>query len=165
MNRSSAQLWMSAHQHSPGIVSHLASVKTPIGLYHPSSATSPPSPKSEFALAAFSNLLIAGGMAAPVYSPPDMQVQKWEKLAWNAAFNSLTALAGLNTHTWLESSSGAEAVTTRLMKEIMNVAKAEGVFVRVDLAEVLVEQVCVAFPIANSLSTFSFSLIFEGNRC
>jgi ketopantoate reductase len=81
-------------------------------------------------------------MPAPTYSPPKMLGQKWEKLVWNAAFNSLTALSGLNTRTWLDSSEDAVNITKRLMSEIVNVAKADGAETRESLAEDLIKQVC-----------------------
>jgi ketopantoate reductase len=129
---------MSAHQHSPGVISHTASIKTPIGLF-PSS--NDPNNNSEAKLKKFAALLEAGGMPAPIYSSAEMQIQRWEKLVWNAAFNSFTAITGLNTRTWLRSSDDAIPMTKRLMKEIIAVAHANGVLVRKDLDEILVNQV------------------------
>lgn len=135
------KLWMSAHQHSPGVISHTASIKTPIGLF---ACKNDLDNNSEAMLKKFASLLEAGGMPAPIYSAAEMQIQRWEKLAWNAAFNSFTAITGLNTRTWLDSSDDAIPTTKRLMREIIAVAHANGVLVRKDLDEILVNQVSYA---------------------
>lgn len=81
-----------------------------------------------------------------------MQTQKWEKLVWNAAFNGFTALSGLPTRTWLESSDEAVEVTRRLMSEIVDVAAIHNVSVRKNLVEELIEQVCTSRHFSIQLS-------------
>lgn len=88
-----------------------------------------------------------------------MQTQKWEKLVWNAAFNGFTALSGLPTRTWLESSDEAVEVTRRLMSEIVDVAEIHNVCVRTNLVDELIEQVCVYFT-SLSNSTFLSPIIY-----
>jgi 2-dehydropantoate 2-reductase len=51
---------------------------------------------------------------------------RWEKLLWNAAFNSVTALSGRKVGDVLDDAEG-EALLRALMTEIVAVAQAEGV--------------------------------------
>ncbi|KAI9880391.1 MAG: hypothetical protein M1823_006739, partial [Watsoniomyces obsoletus] len=45
--------------------------------------------------------------------------QRWEKVAWNAAWNSLTTLTLLDRHTWLNSSPGAMPLTRTAMRDVI----------------------------------------------
>lgn len=140
---------MTATQVSPGVVQHNTSIKTPIGLYPQVQQTISPD-LEQSRLKSFAALLTTGRMTVEIHA--DMQVQKWEKVVWNAAFNSLTALTQLDTLAWLNSSPEALAMTRRLMKEIMLVAEKCGATgVRKDLDEVLLKQVLSLPTIRSSM--------------
>ncbi|HEX3408780.1 MAG TPA: 2-dehydropantoate 2-reductase, partial [Candidatus Binataceae bacterium] len=64
----------------------------------------------------------------------DLPVIRWEKLLWNAAFNTVTTLTRCNVGTLLDDSDCVELLRA-LMREIAAVARAEGV----DLGEAQVE--------------------------
>lgn len=54
---------------------------------------------------------------------PNIQVQRWEKVVWNAAWNSLTTLTLLDTKSWLNSSPDAIPLSRRVMTEVIDVAR------------------------------------------
>jgi len=64
----------------------------------------------------------------------DLPVIRWEKLLWNAAFNTVTTLTRCNVGTLLDDSDCVELLRA-MMREIAAVARAEGV----DLGEAQVE--------------------------
>lgn len=84
---------------------------------------------------------------------PDVQVQRWEKVVWNAAWNSLTTLAMLDTHAWLGSSPGATPMTRRLMCEVIDVAQKCGVPLEHSLADRLIEKILNMHTIGSSMQT------------
>ncbi|KAL8289422.1 hypothetical protein RB597_001164 [Gaeumannomyces tritici] len=114
--------WVGARQHTPGFITHTKSEDMQVGLFPNASAA----PEREQArLDEFEDLLRTGGTVFQVV--PNVQVQRWEKVVWNVAWNSLTTLTMLDTHAWLGSSPGATPMTRRLMGEAVDVALALGV--------------------------------------
>jgi 2-dehydropantoate 2-reductase len=100
-------------------------------------------------LSRFVELLRAGGTLVEI--DENMQVRKWEKCVWNAAWNSLTALTMLDTHSWLRSSPEAMSVSRRLMREMISIARACQVAVASDLEDSLIEKVLSIPPIISSM--------------
>lgn len=82
---------------------------------------------------------------------PNIQVQRWEKVVWNAAWNSLTTLTMLDTHGWLSSSASATPLTRKLMTEVIDVAQACGVPIEYSLIDRLLEKILAMPPIGSSM--------------
>lgn len=98
-------------------------------------------------------LLEAGKTQFQVLSQTDIQRQRWEKVVWNAAWNSLTTLTMVDTQTWLHSSPSAMAATRRLMREVIDVGRACGVPLEYDLADKLITKILAMPPIGSSMQT------------
>lgn len=97
----------------------------------------------------FASLLKGGKTIFQVV--PNIQVLRWEKVVWNAAWNSLTTLTLLNTHSWLSSSSEATPMTRRLMKEVITVANALDVPLEYELIDRLMDKILGMPPIGSSM--------------
>jgi len=82
---------------------------------------------------------------------PNIQIQRWEKVVWNAAWNSLTTLTMLDTHAWLGSSADAIPLTRRLMAEVIDVAKACDVPIEYELIDRLISKIQAMPPIGSSM--------------
>jgi 2-dehydropantoate 2-reductase len=102
-------------------------------------------------LNAFAALLTEGGAKFQILE--DIQVQRWEKVVWNAAWNSLTTLTMLDTCTWLDSSPHATPMTTTLMREVIDVARATGVALDYGLVGVLMKKILARPGIGSSMQT------------
>ncbi|TDZ48435.1 Oxidoreductase [Colletotrichum trifolii] len=137
--------WTGAAQPTPGNVTHTKSEDMQIGLY--------PNEGDEAVerqrLDEFASLLTKGETVFQVV--PDIQVQRWEKVVWNAAWNSLTTLTLLDTHSWLSSSPDATPLTRRLMTDVIDVAKACEVPVDYDLVDRLINKILAMHPIGSSM--------------
>lgn len=99
----------------------------------------------------FASLLAAGKTKFKVEA--NVQVNRWEKTVWNAAWNSLTTLTLVDTHFWLSSSEGAMPMTRRLMKEVIDIARALGIALEYDLIEKLLDRILAMPPIGSSMRT------------
>ncbi len=97
----------------------------------------------------FASLLTAGKTVFQVV--PNIQVQRWEKVVWNAAWNSMTTLTLLDTHSWLYSSPDATPMTRRLMTEVIDVARRCDVPLEYDLIDRLVNKILAMPPIGSSM--------------
>jgi 2-dehydropantoate 2-reductase len=142
----SAQVWVGASQQTPGIVQHFASEDTEIGIF--------PNPQLEAAaeqarLDEFTSLLRDG--KTPFSVEEDIQIQRWSKVVWNCAWNSLTTLTMLDTHAWLSSSPDAIPMTRRLMQEVIEVARACRVPLKNELVDVLLERILAMSTIGSSM--------------
>lgn len=69
-----------------------------------------------------------------------MQIKRWEKVVWNAAWNSCTTLALVDTQTWLSTPSGM-LLTRRIMKEAIDVARQCDAPLEYELADQLIEKI------------------------
>jgi 2-dehydropantoate 2-reductase len=83
----------------------------------------------------------------------DMQIQRWEKVVWNAAWNSLTTLTMVDTQTWLKSSEDATPFTRQLMQEVINIARACGVPLKDGLIDQLMDKINAMPGIGSSMQT------------
>lgn len=83
----------------------------------------------------------------------DIQRQRWEKVVWNAAWNSLTALTLLDTQSWLHSSSEATPLTERLMREVIDVGRRCGVELEYGLIDRLMTRIKAMPGIGSSMQT------------
>ncbi|KAI0912049.1 2-dehydropantoate 2-reductase [Ustulina deusta] len=138
--------WVGARQTEPGIIAHTKSEDMQIGLF--------PNPSVEESLEKerlhkFTSLLTQGKTVFQVV--PNIQVQRWEKVVWNAAWNSLTTLTMLDTHNWLRSSPGATPLTRRLMHEVIDVAQQCDVPLEHSLADRLIDKILGMDSIGSSM--------------
>lgn len=138
--------WVGAGQKTSGIISHTKSENTQIGLF--------PNPSldrnlEQGRLQKFADLLKMGG--TPFSMEDNIQIQRWEKVVWNAAWNSLTTLTQVDTQTWLKSSSEATPMTKRLMREVIDVAKRCDVPIGYELIDQLFDKILAMPPIYSSM--------------
>jgi 2-dehydropantoate 2-reductase len=99
----------------------------------------------------FEDLLKEGG--TPVEVKDDIQVQRWEKVVWNVAWNTLTTLTMVDTHSWLDSSALATPMTEALMREVIAVGRASGVALDDTLVDRLLTKIRGMPPIGSSMQT------------
>ncbi|KAK1489349.1 2-dehydropantoate 2-reductase [Colletotrichum cuscutae] len=137
--------WTGAAQPQPGHIKHTKSEDMQIGLY----PNDPDQVVEKQRLDEFASLLTEGKTVFQVV--PNIQVQRWEKVVWNAAWNSLTTLTLLDTHSWLSSSQDATPMTQRLMREVIDVAKACEVPIDYDLVDKLINKILAMHPIGSSM--------------
>lgn len=142
----SDQTWVGASQPQPGIITHTKSEDMQIGLF-PNMSVDESLEKER--LGKFATLLTNGNTVFQVV--PNIQVQRWEKVVWNAAWNSLTTLTMLDTHKWLKSSPEATPLTRRLMHEVIDVAKQCDVPLEHSLADQLIDKILGMHPIGSSM--------------
>ncbi|RKL03509.1 D-galactonate dehydratase [Fusarium oxysporum] len=140
--------WVGARQPEPGFIAHTTSEDMQVGLY-PNEAGDESCDKEH--LAQFESLLSIGKTIFQIV--PNIQVQRWEKVVWNAAWNSLTALTLMDTHAWLSSSDLSTPMTRKLMKEVIDVANALGVPLGYELIDRLLEKILAMPPIGSSMRT------------
>ena len=110
-----------------------------------------PAQQEQQRLDGFASLLSAGGTT--FQSVPNIQVQRWEKVVWNAAWNPLTTLTLMDTHGWLASSDAATPMTRKVMKEVIDVARALGVPVEYSLIDELIGRILGMPTIGSSMRT------------
>ncbi|KAK7222677.1 hypothetical protein V2G26_010680 [Clonostachys chloroleuca] len=144
----SAVTWCGVRQPQPGIITHTKSENMQLGLF--------PNPSADEAretrrLNEFASLLTAGKTVFQVV--PNIQVQRWEKVVWNAAWNSLTTFTLMDTHSWLSSSEDSTPLTRTIMTEVINVAKALDVPIGYDLTDKHIDKILSMAPIGSSMRT------------
>ncbi|KAH8887604.1 2-dehydropantoate 2-reductase [Thozetella sp. PMI_491] len=140
--------WVGAVQPEPGFIKHTKSEDMQMGLF--------PNPDNDAAvekqrLDEFAGLLTAGKTVFQVV--PNIQVQRWEKVVWNAAWNSLTTLTLLDTHSWLSSSADSTPMTRRVMTEVIDVARKCDVPLDYSLIDQLINKILGMPPIGSSMRT------------
>ncbi|ORY70327.1 2-dehydropantoate 2-reductase [Pseudomassariella vexata] len=137
--------WVGARQSSPGKIEHTTSEDMQIGLF-PNLTHSPEMETQR--MNDFASLLEGNTVFQIV---PNIQIQRWEKVVWNAAWNPLTTLTLLDTHAWLRSSKDATPLTRKLMKEVIDVARKLGVPVEYELVDRLMDKIQRMPPIGSSM--------------
>jgi 2-dehydropantoate 2-reductase len=140
--------WVGATQTSPGVVAHTQSEDMQMGLF--------PNPDitrdlEQSRLNTFATLLKIGGTKFQIEK--DIQIKRWEKVTWNAAWNSITTLTDVNTQDWLASSPQAMIITKRLMHEVIDVANRCTVPLEYKLADALVDKILGMPGIYSSMHT------------
>lgn len=83
----------------------------------------------------FADLYNAGGKATGQYDE-DVTFMRWRKLVYNASFNSLCAITGMDTTKLRLSGSAVHELLLPVMLEIKNIARAAGVKLAPDQEEV-----------------------------
>ena len=127
---------------------HWASENTQIGIF-PNEALDAAFEKSR--LEEFTSLLREG--KTPFTVEENIQIQRWEKVVWNVAWNSLTTLTMLDTHSWLKSSPDSMPMTRNLMREVIDVAQKCGVPIKYELIDELIDKILAMQPIGSSMQT------------
>jgi len=135
-----------ATQLSPGVVRHIKSENTQLGIF-PNNTLDTNHEQNR--LDEFASLLREGG--TPLTVEANIQVQRWEKVVWNVAWNSLTTLTMVDTHSWLKSSSDAVPLTRRLMGEVIDVARKADVPLEHDLIDEFMDRILAMPPIGSSM--------------
>lgn len=80
----SGVVWVGATQTSPGLIKHMQAENTEIGLFaNPGSSVEQERTKLEH----FAEIMRQGGTNIAVEE--DVQMKRWEKVVWNAAWNSI----------------------------------------------------------------------------
>ncbi|VUC25725.1 unnamed protein product [Clonostachys rosea] len=144
----SAVTWCGVRQPQPGIITHTKSENMQLGLFPNPSADDG---RETQRLNEFASFLTAGKTVFQVV--PNIQVQRWEKVVWNAAWNSLTTLTLMDTHSWLSSSDDSTPLTRTIMTEVINVAKALDVPIGYDLIDKHIGKILSMAPIGSSMRT------------
>jgi ketopantoate reductase len=80
----SGVVWIGATQTSPGLIKHMQAENTEVGLF-PNPGSDPEQEKSR--LEHFASIMQQGGTNISVED--DVQVKRWEKVVWNAAWNTI----------------------------------------------------------------------------
>ena len=137
---------MGANQPQPGIITHTASEDTQIGIF-PNELLDPKTEQAK--LDQFASLLREG--RTPFTVEENVQIPRWEKVVWNVAWNSLTTLTMLDTHSWLNSSDNSTPMTRKLMQEVIDVARKAGVPVKNGLIDELIDKILKMPPIGSSM--------------
>ncbi|KAE8147386.1 FMN-dependent dehydrogenase-domain-containing protein [Aspergillus avenaceus] len=140
--------WVGATQTSPGVVKHTKSEDMEIGLF-PNPSVDQPVEQSR--LTTFASLLEGGNTRCQILE--DMQRRRWEKVVWNAAWNTLTTLTLLDTQSWLHSSNDAIPLTRRLMREVIDVAQKCGASLEYELVDELMDRINSLPGIGSSMQT------------
>lgn len=113
-----AVVYVGATVDTPGIVHHVAAGTIGIGANRPD---------DEAVLPAIRDVLAKTGQ--PVHISRDIQRERWHKLMWNAAFNSVSAITGREP-AGLVSQPETRALIVRVMEEVLAVGRACGVNLR-----------------------------------
>ncbi|OAP58659.1 hypothetical protein AYL99_07749 [Fonsecaea erecta] len=140
--------WVGARQDTPGVVSHWKSENTQIGIFRNEALDQA---VERARLDEFASLLREG--QTPFSVEDNVQIQRWEKVVWNVAWNSLTTLTMLDTHSWLKSSPDAMPMTRNLMREVIDVARKCDVPLRYELIDELIVKILEMQPIGSSMQT------------
>lgn len=140
------QTWVGASQKTPGVVDHMKSEDMQIGLFPNPQLDEP---KEQQRLQVFASLLKEGNTVFQVVD--NVQIQRWEKVVWNVAWNSITTLTMVDTQTWLASSSNAMPMTRKLMAEVIDVAQKAGVPLEYQLIDRLIDKILAMPGIGSSM--------------
>lgn len=117
------------------MITHTKSEHTQIGLF-PNLKLDKTVEQSR--LDTFTSLLAIGG--TPFDLEENMQVKRWEKVVWNAAWNSVTTSTLLDTQSWLQSEGGM-SLTRQIMAEVIDVARKCDVPLSYDLIDELINKI------------------------
>ncbi|KAK3058586.1 i-AAA protease yme1 [Extremus antarcticus] len=138
--------WVGAVQKTAGTINHTENEDMQMGLFpNPSVDDS----KEKGRLDRFADLLRNGGTKFSVEE--NVQVKRWEKVVWNAAWNPITTLTMVDTQKWLHSSPEAMAMTRQLMRELIDVARRCNVPIDYELVDRLLEKVLAMKGVYSSM--------------
>ncbi|KAM3416475.1 2-dehydropantoate 2-reductase [Cercospora zeina] len=140
--------WTGAVQKTPGTITHNTNENIQIGLFPNLNLDA--QLEQTRRLQTFAGFLEQGGTQYSIES--DIQIARWEKVVWNAAWNPLTTLTGLPVQNWLRTSPEAETFTRQLMEDVIAVGRRLGVLLKDGLADQLIAKVvAMETPIYSSM--------------
>ena len=113
-----AVVYVGATVEHPGVVSHVAAGTIVVGARSGGDAARLPAVRDTLATS-----------GQPVRVSDDIQYERWQKLLWNAAFNTVSAITE-RTPRELLASDDARAILLGIMREVVAVAQACGVPLR-----------------------------------
>lgn len=137
--------WVGASQPSSGVVKHNTSEHTQVGLFRNPNLEDRAQDERLEKFVSFLRLA-----SSPFDVEADMQLQRWKKVVWNIAWNAITSLTLVDTHTWLATENGLH-LTRRLMKEAITVAQKSDVPLQDGLMDELIEKILKMPPIYSSM--------------
>ncbi|KAM0699222.1 hypothetical protein Q7P36_001269 [Cladosporium allicinum] len=107
----SGVVWVGATQTSPGLIKHMQAENTEIGLF---SNPGSDSGREKSRLENFASIMRQGGTNISVED--NVQVKRWEKVVWNAAWNSIVFRLDLHAHRGcsLQARCSVRAITTSI---------------------------------------------------
>lgn len=123
--------WTGAGLESPGVVVQNNADFMTMGSYYSNSSSK--TAGDEQAMKQFTELLDKGNGHYEVVD--NILEKRWEKVVWNAAWNSITAMAAYDVHNIVHSSPEAEPTLRRLMDEVIQVARAQGINISTGLTD------------------------------
>jgi 2-dehydropantoate 2-reductase len=132
-------LYVGATLEEPGVVSHLAGGRIVLGARAGADAR---------LLTPVHDVLAVMGL--PVQVASDIERERWYKLIWNAAFNPLTALTSWSVHELL-ADERTRALAVSIMREVIAVARAQGVDLHESDIDRVIEYTMKAPPILTSM--------------
>jgi 2-dehydropantoate 2-reductase len=113
-----AVVYVGATVEQPGVVEHVAAGTIGLGATHQQDTA---------VLPVVRDLLAKTGQ--PVHISNDIQRERWHKLMWNAAFNSVSAITG-RLPAELLASEDTRTLVVNIMEEVLEVGRAHGVDLR-----------------------------------
>ncbi|KAK5174714.1 i-AAA protease yme1 [Saxophila tyrrhenica] len=128
--------WTGAVQKTSGVISHGENEGLEIGLYQNPDVDQT---TEKARLDRFAEMMKKGRTTYSIEE--NIQVKRWEKCVWNAAWNPITTLTQVDTQTWLHSSPEAMATTRQLWHEMIDVAKRCDVPLEHELVDRLMEKI------------------------
>jgi 2-dehydropantoate 2-reductase len=117
------------HRLGPGVIHHIDHGFVKIGEFTP---VGQPARGQTVRVARVAELFRAAGIRCDILD--DLRRGRWEKLVWNIPFNGLGAAMDLATDRLIGSEAGMELVT-RIMREVVAIAAAEGSVLPPDVVE------------------------------
>ena len=111
-----------AHQMSPSVIEQKQPDKLHIGAFHNPRLSSE---AQQAAAEHFVKIYSAGGQTTCLYQP-DVQRDRWRKLVYNATFNPVCALTGVNTGDLQLEGTTVKGLVIPAMKEVLQVSRAKG---------------------------------------
>ena len=144
----SAVVYVGATLEEPGLVRHVAAGTLVIGRSTTLASVPGSRGSADDALERVREALASTGL--PVRVSPDIERQRWHKLAWNASFNAVSALTLRSTRDLLGSAPSRELLTG-IMREVIAVANARGIALGEADIEPLVSATEKAAPIRTSM--------------
>ena len=143
----SAVVYVGVTLEEPGLVRHVAAGTLVIGRRDPR-VGGPSDPRADDVVERVRATLASTGL--PVRVSPDIERQRWHKLAWNASFNAVSALT-LRSSQELLAWPPARELLTGVMREVIAVANAGGIALGEADLEQLVGATEKAAPIRTSM--------------
>ncbi|KAF8313631.1 6-phosphogluconate dehydrogenase C-terminal domain-like protein [Clavulina sp. PMI_390] len=119
--------YIPAIQAAPRLVTHSGALTFLCGPFH-SNGSPECSPHEKERIDTFVELCKLGGCITQTeYNHVYMQAHRWTKIAWNASWNAVTALADMDTAAYLSASTLSEPLVRRLMREVVLIARGLGI--------------------------------------